>query len=332
MPSVYSALADVFCLDIDAQKDGGRDLRKLCWSERFAPIVRIKIATLLAVLYVSLGLSASAQTARISASEDQIAVGETTFLDLQIESGATLPVWAAELTLTLPEGVEVVLLDLPGGGSRPDILVDEGQWLANVTKIEGNRISIAVTAGGELPACSGLCPVASIRVRGVTAGLKSVGFATESGKNRALRDNQNLSEVRFTILQPVSFQVGGEGEDSDADGIPNDLEESLGLVPDDDDSDNDGILDGDEDFDGDGIANKLEVTQGTNPAIFKGDVDGDKTLTLDDASAIILRVFNRLSAAQVNESVADVDGEAGLTLDDASAIILRVFNRIGHLG
>lgn len=209
MPSVYSALAEVFNIGRDVRKDGDRNLRKLCCPEHFAPIIKIQIATSLAVLYMALGLSASAQTARISVDPDPIAVGATTVLFLELESSAALPVWAAEFTLTLPEGVEVVLLDLPGGSSRPDILVDEGQWLANVTKVEGNRINIAVTAGGDLPSCTGLCPVASIVVRGVTAGLKSVGFATVSGKNRALRDNQNLTELRLTNLQPVSFQVGG---------------------------------------------------------------------------------------------------------------------------
>ena len=74
---------------------------------------------------------------------------------------------------------------------------------------------------------------------------------------------------------PVSWQftIYDVGADRDADGVPDALEQALGLDPDKADSDGNGTLDGDEDFDIDGLGNADEVILGfdaTNP-----DSDGD---------------------------------------------------------
>ena len=81
--------------------------------------------------------------------------------------------------------------------------------------------------------------------------------------------------------------VGGpdENQDRDADGLPDDVEERLGTDPDDPDSDDDGILDGDErvtdpldpDSDDDGLNDGDEAHAGTDP----NDPDTDDDLLLD---------------------------------------------------
>lgn len=56
-------------------------------------------------------------------------------------------------------------------------------------------------------------------------------------------------------------------DDTDADGLPNLVEQSLpGLSPIKADTNADGVKDGADDSDGDGVANATEVEQGTNPA------------------------------------------------------------------
>ena len=80
------------------------------------------------------------------------------------------------------------------------------------------------------------------------------------------------------LAQPVTWTfLVFSGEDADNDGVPDDVEPLLGLDPNDPDSDDDGILDGDEDFDTDGLSNAGEVVLNTNPT----DADSDDDLTPD---------------------------------------------------
>ncbi|MBK1833195.1 Ig-like domain-containing protein [Roseibacillus ishigakijimensis] len=72
-----------------------------------------------------------------------------------------------------------------------------------------------------------------------------------------------------------TFKIYGF-EDGDADGVPDDLEEALGLDPQNPDSDGDGIRDGMEDFDNDGLPNVGEVILFQNPAEADSDGDGIK--------------------------------------------------------
>jgi hypothetical protein len=65
------------------------------------------------------------------------------------------------------------------------------------------------------------------------------------------------------------------GKDTDGDGLPDEVELSLGLNPHRKDTDGDGIPDGQEDHDGDGLTNLFEVTRShTNPAMKDTDRDG----------------------------------------------------------
>jgi hypothetical protein len=69
-----------------------------------------------------------------------------------------------------------------------------------------------------------------------------------------------------------SFRVYGFA-DSDQDGVPDDLEPSLNLDPNNPDTNNNNISDGLEDFDGDGLPNVGEVVLNTNPR--ERDTDGN---------------------------------------------------------
>lgn len=62
--------------------------------------------------------------------------------------------------------------------------------------------------------------------------------------------------------------------DADEDGLPDDWEPMLGTATGDNDSDNDGTLDGMEDFDGDGLTNMLEFALGRDPRLADSDGDG----------------------------------------------------------
>jgi hypothetical protein len=80
----------------------------------------------------------------------------------------------------------------------------------------------------------------------------------------------------------VSLGTDPHKRDSDGDGIDDDVELALGLDPLNADSDGDGIPDGDEDTDGDGLTNLIELANGLNPggsADASLDSDGDGKLT-----------------------------------------------------
>jgi hypothetical protein len=88
------------------------------------------------------------------------------------------------------------------------------------------------------------------------------------------------SGIRDRASNPISpevtwqFRVFDATTDTDRDGVPDALEASLGLSPNDSDSDNDGINDGQEDFDRDGLVNALEVVLNTDARNVDSDGDG----------------------------------------------------------
>jgi hypothetical protein len=65
-----------------------------------------------------------------------------------------------------------------------------------------------------------------------------------------------------------------DGQDTDGDGVPDDVEIALGTDPHNSDSDLDGTSDGAEDADGDGLSNAFEVAAGTNPKVGDSDFNG----------------------------------------------------------
>ncbi|MCP4498418.1 MAG: hypothetical protein GY822_00425 [Deltaproteobacteria bacterium] len=112
--------------------------------------------------------------------------------------------------------------------------------------------------------------------------------------------------------------------DLDGDGLANDQEARCETSPYDEDTDDDGILDGDEDFDGDGYSNRDEIDHGCDPA----DPDDNPGTPAPDADAGEPDVSEPdvsepdvsepdVSEPDVTESV-DTDGD-GLTDDEEAA-------------
>jgi hypothetical protein len=95
--------------------------------------------------------------------------------------------------------------------------------------------------------------------------------------------------------------------DADRDGVPDALEASLQLDPNNPDSKQDGRRDGERDFDNDGLSNAFEIFWGFNPMVARSRnaniLDGDLD---DDADALINR---REQAASTNPTLADTDGD-----------------------
>ena len=84
-----------------------------------------------------------------------------------------------------------------------------------------------------------------------------------------------LTDAGLITLSAINLR-----QDSDGDGVPDIVEEFLGLDPNNPDSDGDGIVDGDEDTDGDGLSDPGEFMLGTDPEIAdtngNGVPDGDE--------------------------------------------------------
>lgn len=80
-------------------------------------------------------------------------------------------------------------------------------------------------------------------------------------------------------LPPTTWDFtvyGASGVDTDLDGLPDELELLLGLDPNDSDSDNDNIPDGQEDQDGDSVPNEIEAALAMD--LTNSDSDGDSIL------------------------------------------------------
>lgn len=104
------------------------------------------------------------------------------------------------------------------------------------------------------------------------------------------------------------FRVTDFGVDTDGDGLPDDIETSLGLDPQNPDSDENGIPDGDEDFDNDGLPNLWELLAETDPrepdSNNNGIQDGDEDIDLDGLTN------SQEIGGLANPTMADTDGDS----------------------
>lgn len=97
----------------------------------------------------------------------------------------------------------------------------------------------------------------------------------------------DLAGNRIEDVYTAAFHISNF-QDNDRDGVPDDLEEDLGLETNNPDTDGDGILDGYEDYDFDGLGNGGEFILGTDPTDPDSDGDdiddGDEDFDLDGLS------------------------------------------------
>ncbi len=126
-------------------------------------------------------------------------------------------------------------------GSGDDVLQEGGEWEYR-DDLRGVLVSLATELEPGLYEAEVLPPLSD-----------TAGNAVES----AFR-------WRFTVIG---------GEDSDQDGVPDNVELVLGTNMENPDTDGDGISDGFEDMDGDGLVNAGEVLVGSDPLV--ADTDGD---------------------------------------------------------
>jgi len=282
---------------------------------------RGKLCAMCALLALIVCLGAHGQEIRLSVSPSVVQIGEPATITVWVNPQTSAPAGIAA-ALTLPTGVS--LKEQPARSWYTQKWED----VSIVPKAESGGLVFACALAGSDTSCTSECPIAQFEVLANQTGALEIVF--NEARTEALDSSQQpISISKFT---GVVLQVGNSEGDLDGDGLTDADEALLGTDPNKPDTDGNGLNDGDEDLDGDGVSNAAELADGKNPKLFLGDVDGDRSLTLDDASAIILRVFNLLTSSQVPVSIADIDKDTQLTLDDASAVILRVFNRIGHLG
>ncbi|NBD37944.1 MAG: hypothetical protein GVY10_05180 [Verrucomicrobia bacterium] len=126
---------------------------------------------------------------------------------------------------------------------------------------------------------------------------------------------QDLAGNELASVESATFRIFGFGDD-DNDGVPDDLEELLGLDPTKEDTDGDGVIDGDEDADNDGLSNTGEVVLERDP--LDPDTDGDGILDGDEDAD-----FDGLSDGdefrnRTDPLKVDTDGDG---IDDVSEVL-----------
>lgn len=139
-----------------------------------------------------------------------------------------------------------------------------------------------------------------VLIPGLYQGVVTVGVTDRAG---------NPLAQEFTWTFRIFSQV-----DLDQDGIPDDLEPLLGLDPNDNDSDNDGIFDGDEDFDRDGSSNSCELVMQTDPT--NRDSDGDGILDGSEDTDFDFVPDGEECQRGTNPFVADSDGDGVADVDE----------------
>ncbi len=189
--------------------------------------------------------------------------GRLTTVTGSVEDSGGSPVSGAEIRIVNLAGSDLTGAD--GNFSVPLVPADQGNIVAIAQRIGGGPALVAV---GEP-----MTPVAG--------------------------DTTNVGAL---VAETLCELYPGNCDDTDLDGVRDALEASLGLATGDNDSDNDGNLDGVEDLDGDGLSVLAEDALGTNPESSDTDQDG-----LSDGEEL------RQGSSPVNQ---DTDGDGLLDGED----------------
>jgi len=132
----------------------------------------------------------------------------------------------------------------------------------------------------------------------VTASSQSLGLSGISQTVPTVADG--ITDTGIILLD--------QGLDSDSDGLTDNIEAAIGLDPNNPDTDNNGVLDGDEDTDGDGLTNLQEVRIGLNPG--NQDSDGDGILDPnEDNDGDGLLDFDEVFTHNTDPANHDSDGD-----------------------
>jgi hypothetical protein len=156
----------------------------------------------LIVFSLLLATRATAQAIRLTPATPTVEVDEETFLEVELVTTSANPVFAAEVTFAIPQGMEV----LTRANGAPDVLVDS-RWLTNVTKVDSSTVNIAVTAGDDKLPCTETCSIATVGVVFRSSGPVDVVITRQ--RSGLLKDDAALTELRVRDFFDAQLQVGG---------------------------------------------------------------------------------------------------------------------------
>jgi hypothetical protein len=108
---------------------------------------------------------------------------------------------------------------------------------------------------------------------GIVLAVSLMGVAASSAAAKSDRNHDRIPD-RWEKKHGLSLKVNQARRDQDRDGLKNLGEFRARTDPRDDDSDNDGVEDGDEDRDHDGVDNANELREHTSPTVRDSDHDG----------------------------------------------------------
>ncbi len=280
--------------------------------------MRHETSFLITLMCVVMACGASQAAPTLQVGSPTLAPGGTGVLPLSVSGGAE-PFAGINARLVLPPKIhctEVLLGPALSGGFIKDSLV------------AGDPETVTVVAySGSLTFTNGEVLHLQLRADADAAvGAQDVVFASAKAEvtvnaKWALSNATGETSIKdilpqngkITVTVNIEGEPPAEGElpDSDTDGLPDDWElEHFGTL---DQGPND-------DFDGDGLSNGQERDRGFNPALFVGDVDGNKTITGADATRV-LQIIVGLRETGTLLDWADTNHDGTITPADATRVL-----------
>ncbi len=244
-----------------------------------------------------------------------------------------------------------VVVDFPGRDEIKDFLANVDDSPSSPIKVYesdclemdvadlSDQAAVAVDGDAWRLSFPGRQGAAYIRVEDPAGGERLISSLVRSDGKRMRSENAWLSKeyiladhtwkhhVNVFDVNPTGDYILSYGEyiesDRDDDGMPDEWEQQI-VDADPDIDDIHGVSPGD-DFDGDGETNLEEYENSVDPtdalSTTRGDIDGDKTITLADA-VIALRIVSGMDAGGATITVGgDIDGDNLIGLPEAAYIL-----------
>ncbi|MCJ8271261.1 MAG: MSCRAMM family adhesin SdrC, partial [Psychrosphaera sp.] len=188
--------------------------------------------------------------------------------------------------------------------------------------MEGNEMMLPLFIGPDIETfrlSDGQLSIdGDIRVFDFNTGLIELPMTTDTGVDDGAQVTLTLSGTYkgdpLMVANTISIGVLQLGGDFDLDGLSNGLEQTLSLDPTNNDTDGNGVNDGNEDFDNDGLSNIDELSLGTDIANVDSDGDG-----ISDGDEVNTHGSDPTSTDSDGDGLADGDELAIHGTDPANA-------------